>query len=449
MKKNFILAILTSFVLFSCSESILDSDLELGKSDADRKSLDSSKLNAHQAEAYASMFTSYLDENDTPDATTRAALSKEKVLDNIDYLIEGEDTLLYAFNYKDNEGFLIIAGDNSSFPILAHSKEGNVKFSSLGKESPLNLFVTTCKNRVKENIKYSDSSNSDYYENWKNLGQEGYEYEIVPTNEEPPFVATRGRREDSSNKESIYPYTGKDLDAWCQRGGYNFYAPNKACIGCPAIAVGMLMYDTSDRMLGNMTYTYPSFDYYDRRDLTSVTGATDTASKLRQIADSIPGYNWGWSAGAESGALPSNILIGLKKLGYKNAQLVPYNFETLYNNLKFKGYNYFGQETTYNRGVLIGAYNSQYGGGHIWFCDGYYEQSYTVTKKVLGIKIKSWKEYDDRLYMNWGWGVNQGNGWYCATDNVWTSLEGNPDVHYKYIPQMYTNLSYYENPQYY
>jgi len=101
-----------------------------------------------------------------------------------------------------------------------------------------------------------------------------------------------------------------------------------------------------------------------------------------------------------------------------------------------------GRKSTESAGIIFysdnkglysvqGAEYSPYGGGHICFCDGYYEQGYTVTKKNLGIKVKLWKEYDDRLYMNWGWGINQGNGWYCATDDVWTSLESNPDVNFK------------------
>ena len=65
------------------------------------------------------------------------------------------------------------------------------------------------------------------------------------------------------------------------------YAPNQACIGCPAISIGMLMYDTSQRLLGNSTSTTPYFYYYDKRDLSAVTDYTDTARKLRQIADRI------------------------------------------------------------------------------------------------------------------------------------------------------------------
>lgn len=446
MRRISFLALLATLCMFSCTDNMLDGDLSINNSN--QEPITSLKLSAQQAKTYASMFSSYLDENDTPDAKSRSILNREKVLDNIDYLIENGDTLLYSFNYKNNEGFIVIAADNSSFPIIAHSKEGNLRFSTLDKNNPLTLFISSYKNRVKQSINEGDISNNQYYENWKDLGQEGYEYEIVPTNDEPIFVESRGRRENSTGKASIYPYTGKDLNYWCQEGGYNYYADPDTPIGCPAIAIGMLLYDTSERILGNSTSTYPSFGYYDMYDIKATTGPTDTAKKLRQIADSIPDYIFQPINKGGSGASPSGILIGLHKIGYKHAQLVSYNFETLYSNLSFKGYNYFGEETTFNRGVLIGAYGP-YGGGHIWFCDGYYEQSYTVTKKFLGIKIKSWKEYDDRLYMNWGWGPEGGNGWYCATDNVWTSLEGNPDVGYKYSPQMYINLNFYENPQYY
>lgn len=68
-------------------------------------------------------------------------------------------------------------------------------------------------------------------------------------------------------------------------------------------------------------------------------------------------------------------------------------------------------------------------------------------EKILGITTKSWKEYDDRIYMNWGWGPNQGNGWYCATENFWSSLD-NPNINLNRNIIMYINLDYYENPQY-
>lgn len=445
MKNKLCYLIPLAGILFSCTENKLEDELQLGNNK--QESYISCKLNIKQATAYANIFSTYLDENDQPEERkgTRSFTDEEKALKGIDFLIEGKDTLMYAFNYDNNNGFIIISGDNSSFPILAHAKQGNIDFNNIDINSPFYNFIMANKQQIKLNIHNPQAVSSTYFEDWKDLGKEGYEYEIVASNDEPIAVETRGRRKNSTGKASIYPYTGKELDTWSQKGGFNWCAPNKACIGCPAIAIGMLLYDTSNRMLGSMTSTKPSFGYYDRIDISSYTKETETAKKLREIADQIPGYNWGKHQNAASGATPANILTGLRNIGYTKAQMISYNFETLYQNLSFKGTSYFGKETTYNRGVLIGGFSSN--GGHIWFCDGYYEQSYTVTKKFIGIKIKSWTEYDDRLYMNWGWGPNKGNGWYAADDNVWTSLEGNPNVPYKVQAVVYTNLSTYEMPR--
>lgn len=448
MKK---LLLLAPIFLFACSNADLNEEgANLTKNET--PSRQSVQLSILQAKAYANLFSTGFIVNDTQGdnkQATRAMASSDaiKTIHDVNYIVEDGDTLMYTVNYNDNKGFIILSGANNEFPIIAHSSIGNVNLNSITPDNPLSLIIEAYKENAKLALNDTASVHSDYFDEWKDLGKKGYEYDIALANNEPApeVISTRsGRRENSSGKASIYPYTGKALNNWCQTGGYNFYAVNKYPIGCPAIATGMLMYDTSQGMLGNQQNTYPAFSYMDNGDLRNVTTGTDLAKRLRQITDSIPGYNFSVNG---SGALPGNILIGLHKLGYKKAQLVPYDFEKLYENLQFKGINYFGQETMFNRGVLIGAY-SQNGGGHIWFCDGYYEQSYTVEKKFLGIKIKSWKEYDDRLYMNWGWGPDGGNGWYCATDNgTWSSFETKKSVNLKEQPQMFINLSYYEYPK--
>lgn len=403
-------------------------------------------LSIAQATELANLFTPLLEHCGKPEAKTKVACP-QKVLNFIDVYVEEGDTLMYAFNYADNGGYVVIGADNTVFPILSHASHGNLRFDDIKPNSGVNGFLEAYKENIKRGKKMADIS-SEFYDNWKDLGKKGYEYEI----ELCPMVnniETRSRRTYSSGKATIYPHTGEELDYWCQEGGYNYYAENKACIGCPAIAIGMLLYDTSERVLGTSTRTYPNFLYYDAYNIKDSKEGTATAHKLRLIADAIPNYHWGATAGAGSGASPEDILIGLHNLGYTKATLNNYNFETLYNNLTFKGNGYAGQEQTFSRGVLLGALATYSNTGHIWFCDGYYEQGYTVKKKFLGITIKTWNEYDDRLYMNWGWGPNGGNGWYCATDDgYWSSLASDTGLtmHLKRLPQMYINLSHYEIP---
>lgn len=458
MKKVFYALI--PFLISACSDVNME-DLEGdNSSNESSQSIQNVQLGIEQAKAYAKLFATGFENNDAPQEdglSTRSSnqTTTDRTIHDVNFLVDSRDTLLYAVNYKNNQGFVILSGANNSFPIVAHSSTGNIDLHNISSDNPLTLIINSCKQKAKKALADSTAIHSAYYDEWKDLGKKGYDYEVELSSDEPDSVITRGRRRDSSGKASIYPYTGKDLDCWCQEEGYNYYTPlhyskiNKrsehCLIGCPAIAIGMLMYDTSQRMLGNSMSTYPYFSYYDKYDIKKTSGA-ETAQKLRQIADSIPHYQWGLEEENGSGANASEILTGLHRLGYKKAQSVSYNFETLYKNLSFKGRDYFGNETTYNRGVLIAAGNP-YRGGHIWFCDGYYEQSYNVKKKFLGITVSSWKEYDDRIYMNWGWGSNRGNGWYCATENFWSSLD-NEQQYYNQGIIMFVNLNYYENPQY-
>lgn len=443
MKK--ILLLLVPLFMFSCTNA----DIEDVTTTKDKKTLSQNvQLSVKQAEIYAILFSNSFDKNDISNEDTpksRATANTPKTIHDVNYIIENGDTLVYAVNYDNNNGFVILSGANNTFPIIAHSSIGSINLNHISRGNPLSLTIDAYKEKAKTALNDAAAIHSNYFDEWKDLGKEGYEYEIELSDNEPKPEATitrSDRRKDSSGKKSIYPYTGKDLNYWCQKGGYNFCAQDKCPIGCPAIAIGMLMYDTSQRMVGNQQSTVPAFSYTDNCDLQKVSKETELAKKLRQITDSIPGYTFGKEL---SGATAQSILIGLQKLGYKKAQLVPYDFETLYKNLQFKGFDYFGEETTFTRGILIGAYSNE--SGHIWFCDGYYEQSYTVTKKSGGKVVSSWKEYDDRLYMNWGWGPDGGNGWYCATDNgVWSSFENQP-VYLKIQPQMYINLSYYEYPK--
>lgn len=435
--------LLFSMALFSCSDNDIEG-LTSSEVQAEEVKTPFTKMSKEQATLYASLFSN-IDDGEEVNAQQTRSTETERVVSDIQYYVQDADTVIYVFNYGQHQGYLMLGADNSSYPILAQSKEGRLDLDNINDNSFLKVFIESNAQRIKEEIYKLENVNTEYYEDWADLGKEGYEYIIEVADDEPSEPMTRGRRKVSSRKASIYPYTGKELDYWSQEGGYNMSAPNRARIGCPAIAIGMLLYDVSNRLNGNIASTKPSFSYSDKSDISSLTTESSLSKRLRQIADSIPNYNWGAYKDAESGVTPQNIVTGLHKIGFTKATISSYNFETLYSQLSFKGINYFGNEQDYNRGVLLYGYNNA--GGHIWFCDGYYEQSFKVTKKFIGIKVKSWTEYDDLLYMNWGWGKDNGNAWYAANESVWTTLEGSKqDITYKTNPGMFINLATYVYP---
>lgn len=69
---------------------------------------DSYGINAAQAELYASMYAPLLSNAENGgDASTKATSGQEKILEDIDYLIEDGDTLMYAFNYQNDGGYIM------------------------------------------------------------------------------------------------------------------------------------------------------------------------------------------------------------------------------------------------------------------------------------------------------------------------------------------------------
>ena len=428
-------AILGLLAFVSCHEKD-----ELSLDNAPEKAKNSNTLTIKKANAYVSLFSDYLGEK----PGTKSEVQRE--VDYIDVLVERGDTLMYAFNYKNDAGYILLGAADTYFPILSHNSSGHLKFNEISIESPLYSVIQSFKGIIRD-AKATPDYDSEYYERWKDLGDNDYTYEVIPC-ETPEFITdTKGRRTYSSGKKNIYPQTGMELKYWTQEGGYNYYAENKACIGCPAIAIGMLLYDLNSRMMGDPTTTYPSFSYYyDAYNIKDRTDGTETARKLRMIADIIPHYDWGNTKDATSTATLEDIVEGLHRLGFTQAQAVNYNFETLYRNFTFKGINYFGDEQNFERGVLLLAKDYLNGNGHIWFCDGYYEQAYEVVKKgIFGIVLKRWNEYEDKIYMNWGWAEKLGNGWYTPSDIYWESNEYG-SITCKLNTKMIVNLSHYEYP---
>ena len=438
--------IVSLLLLFGC-KSELPSAPDAHREASESSDVESTKMTPDQAIAYVKLFGEEMTVASTPENKLRAA-DLDRQIGLIDYYVENNDTLLYAVNYKDKKGYVLLSSNNGGFPIIAHSDAGELRFSDINKENPLWLVIMSEAARTKDQRKNPDRANLDYYDDWKDIGNPDYQYEIEPTSE-VPSSQLRAMRKHSTGKRAIYPHTGEKLVNWCQYKSFNTYAPNHANIGCPALAIGMLLFDCAHRDLGKMEHvTVPRFPYYAERATMDNEDGRRVSMALKQIADSIPNYRWGAGHGAESGANPVDILEGLKKLGFRQAELRPYDFETLYQNMSYKGHIYGPTLVDVSRGVLIGAYNLEDPSeGHIWFCDGYYEQSFKVTKKFLFIKIKSWTEYDDRLYMNWGWGPDKGNGWYSADDYIWTSIQEGKN-YFKLYPMMYTNLRHYTSPEY-
>ncbi len=349
-----------------------------------------------------------------PQESTNKSATASVDMTSVSYYVDNGDTLLFAFNYGDGAGYTIIGGSLGTFPIIAQSDAGSIDFDNLQEGDPFYFYIRS----VAEQIKVSLTTPTDtaYAALWADIDNDEYTYDIQLINS-PEIInnsVNKSRTTTPSNKASIYPHTGMALKNWNQSGDYNSAAPNEACIGCPAVAIGMLLFDVNNRTDGINEGTTPYFPY----SYQNASYAKSVSSNLKKIANKIPNYKWGTGKGKPSGATGADIVRGLKNIGFPNARMNDFNFEEAYQSMCKDGKDYFGKDCTYHRGILIAGQSSS--GGHIWFCDGYYEQSLQITKtrkRLFRKKVTKWIEYENRLYMNWGWGGNQ-NGWFAADASV-------------------------------
>lgn len=329
-----------------------------------------------------------------------ATAGEERNISDLQAILSSDkDTVMYSLNFGNNLGFMIIAADKGSFPLVAFVDSG----SFCSDESLLNPTVAAWleekKTAIAQNMQTELDSSSNNFKLWNSIADDSCDIELdlvssIPENQ----LKSTGTRRFSTNRSTIYPMIGANY-SWGQGLGYNYNAKVKGALaGCPAVAIGFLC----------MHHWFPSnYGYmYMPKELPSNYNQQNAISLMfRAIGDSIPFYSWDIRG---SGAAPSNYLTGLQRLGYKDAKLVSFDFETAYNNLKN------------GNPLLLRGNSPSTSGGHVWFCDGYSEMAWKITKykrNWLGQKKKvdEWYEYADYLYMNWGW-CGDSNGWYEQAD---------------------------------
>lgn len=384
------------------------------------------KATRGKAEAIARLFAPY---RGTDESGGNKAAEVVPEVTSVSFYVADGDTLLYAFNYGEGEGYTIVSADLNSFPILANSEEGAIDFNSMDDATPFKSFVEQAAEAVRQNL-LASALDTSKVETWANITDPEYEYEIAVTQ---AASANSTKSLKAASKAYIHPYTGIALKDWGQEGDYSASA-KAGLIGCPAVAIGMLLFDMQNRFNGAYVRTNPSFSHMD----ANRSRAKEVSRKLRIIADKIPQYAWKFSSNGESGATPVNIASGLRNLGFPNARLEAFNFDKAYEALRYETINPI-QKRTIHCGILLIGYG---GKGHIWFCDGYKEMSYEVIKRrrfaFWKWTVDRWTETGNFLYMNWGWHGKE-NGWY-ALESSNRMTEKTP---YRYNAQMITGFSNY------
>lgn len=310
---------------------------------------------------------------------------------------KAEADAYYVVNL-DNDGFVIVAGDDRVRPVLAYSTEGTFVTENI--PDHIRFFLNGYLNEINYMIANNAKADSNICEQWANL----MSAEPIPTREGDVVVG---------------PLLGNNK--WNQTKYYNNLCPadasgnsaygGHAAVGCGAMVMGQVMryWQYPTRGTGTHSYTcnYASYGYGNYGTLSANFGSTT------YDFDNMPDRLDYESAPEEVAAVATLLYHCGVSVDMKYG---PSASTANSNNIVSALSHYFGYPSTieyHERGSISAASwishlkaelddrapffygGSGSYGGHVWVCDGYSD--------------------DDYFHFNWGWGGQQ-NGYYTITN---------------------------------
>jgi len=324
----------------------------------------------NEAQDVASRFLSK-SQSQLRNQTGSQKLTLEYVSNNRKTGLSSEEVYYYVFNVNENDGFVIVGGDDRTKEILGYSEKGRFDIQS-----------------IPENLRY-----------WLSC----YEIEldeldmgiIIPQWKSPSSSKLRA----GTYAVSIAPFVST---IWDQGAPYNNLCPmipnangQRSVTGCVATGTAQIMnyYKWPNRGTGSNSYVTATnriplsldfssvvFDWGNMLDSYSEPGLQITAAQQNAVATLMfscgvaCNMDYGFSSGAYSIDMASALI---RNFGYDE-------------NLQYCQRDYFAQsewedmiKTELNAGRPVAYAGTSSEGGHYFVCDGY--------------------DSDDLYHFNWGW----------------------------------------------
>lgn len=345
---------------------------------------------------------------------------KKKVNEVTTFSTDSVSSSFHIINY-DGGGFLILAGDKRSYPVLAFSNENNFDTDA---EAYPDLLVEWLKNQgeyIKE-IANDSINRSEFHKLWNIEEIEGFITSISTKQNKGLTSKMSYLDEYPLNVPVLITSYGPLLSTtWNQGTGYNNFAPDLNCsnysngrapTGCVATAMSQIMRYHQYPSSYNWSIM-PNAIYY---STTNSSGANEVARLMRDSGNSV-GVDWGCDGSSATTSDVANALINTfnySSATYSSSPIgVTINSEIAGNNpVILRG----GEKTT--KWLIFNVYDN----GHAWVCDG--TQKYFTKVQVSigggptfpGGPANTFLLTSYLYHMNWGWGGHE-DGWYANWEN--------------------------------
>ena len=331
--------------------------------------------------------------------------------------------LVYVFNFEDNRGYAIAAGDSRVSPVLCLTDKGNLNPDTVIDNPGLILLLSDLEAYYRSAARSSsdiptkrpvrpldppeEGGSLDYYVEgpWENVDEVGT---ILPC-----------------HWDQYYPF-----NAFCKD---IYYRP--AFVGCMAIAIGQIMYHWGK----NTSYGGTYYDWTAMREVICTSSSPETQNAWYMVQSLLR------DIGNQDNL---DLLYGAVSDAYGTSNRTPLNnrsFDNVYRTFDNFGYASGGQFEAYNTSELLRNLSAGPAigvgtdvitvrdvrtnilgikvdeivinkSGHVWV----YDKAITQ-KQIINVYnydnqwVRSFDRTRSLVHINWGWG-GEGDGYFLSTD---------------------------------
>ena len=313
------------------------------------------------------------------------------------YTYRTESGLVTAYVFNFDGGFVIVAADDCSSPILGYSDRGHFDYETA--PDGLRFMLSEISNGIETMVRQGNTVPNDILCRWKNLEAYGV-----------------------MHPDRNFPVVGPLVQLkWNQDFPYNMYAPGGCPTGCVATAMAQLMKYWEWPVTGTGEHSYYAVGYgeqyanfgattYDWDNMIEVYTSSATQEQKEAVATLM--YHCGISVDMMyepdgSGAFSVDVPVAINTY-------FSYSDHATHITKSNYSYNDWIALLKSNIDQHIPLYYSGQSteGGHAFVCDGY--------------------DNDDLFYFNWGWGGSS-NGFFLI-DGEHFDYSGSQAIVYDFIP---------------
>ena len=336
--------------------------------------------------------------------TTRGEL-KQVTLANTQYIIseattrsESPDTLMYVFNYEDNQGFAVVSANKSTEALIAVTEHGTYNEETEIENPAFGMYMDMAEQYV--------STRGGMI--------------INPT---LPIIKEHKVEHDTT----VLYVAPKVATRWGQTGVEGSYTPN-GYSGCANTAMAQIMcyfghptqlsINYPNAPISSLTLNWSAIKEHNIQHLLQSCNASEIAhNSIGYLHRQLGHLNESTYYQEGTSTLTTVVRNTFRTLGYNVSSLNSYNTESLYSSL-------VNNNLIYMRGECLNivADNDTTFVGHAWVVDGYHKfrvvtSEWSRDANLFGAEWELIREYEsytpEYYHINWGWDGSC-NGYFAA-----------------------------------